>query len=651
VANNKFKKGKANEMDDMVRPFNNPLKTPVKLQTGFSAAKSDALSDLQLMRFEKYEPEPLVGKQSEYYGIVLSIAKRQTTAGESNARMIPAIVTKVRIPVIHTHLPCPRSTEDRSIINMYPDFYVWDPESLGEKQPEIGSIVKVSFDNQNDMGKIFGNGTVKSVVFVNPPGLPGPDYWGNTFADNILDGSGDLIKKCADQRSLNDNAQEGGGQPLGPELPPDMKVSARNPRKLNSPHANLEVQTPITDAVSSELVAPESMERYIQLTKEYDRQKELARRLNQPVPYKSNELRELEMSNVKIAVIPVFGKGGLQTADAIKEGVVKGVQAVAGEESTLGVVTEAVLSTPEFLLQKTVDTIASANPFAEQRRHQANARKALERALAHQNKNRVGYGQNKASATPPNQGIDCSKVYAMSDFASKNLEQYRENIRQLGENEKTWDYPTTDRRIATLHPKLRAKTFDFIKACEAVGIFLRVTSGFRSYEEQNEIYAKGRTVPNNAGKLPGTVVSNARGGQSVHNFGLAFDVVEMWHKGSSMIHYKQPIRDRRGRPTGKVKSIKAQTGFDGKYPEERWQSIGRIAQSFGFFWGFHFSSPKDRPHFQDLMGQKVKQLDKMIKGRGAKMASMRFRESVNLPRPTRKNPKRSTKRMIIYPKV
>ena len=49
------------------------------------------------------------------------------------------------------------------------------------------------------------------------------------------------------------------------------------------------------------------------------------------------------------------------------------------------------------------------------------------------------------------------------------------------------------------------------------GITIKVIAGLRTYEEQNELFAQGRTKP-------GRIVTNARGGFSNHNFGIAFDV-------------------------------------------------------------------------------------------------------------------------------
>lgn len=48
-------------------------------------------------------------------------------------------------------------------------------------------------------------------------------------------------------------------------------------------------------------------------------------------------------------------------------------------------------------------------------------------------------------------------------------------------------------------------------------IEIRVTQGLRSYQEQDALYAQGRTTP-------GRIVTNARGGESWHNFGMAVDV-------------------------------------------------------------------------------------------------------------------------------
>ena len=49
------------------------------------------------------------------------------------------------------------------------------------------------------------------------------------------------------------------------------------------------------------------------------------------------------------------------------------------------------------------------------------------------------------------------------------------------------------------------------------GVDVKYICGTRTYTEQDALYAKGRTAP-------GPKVTNAKGGQSNHNFGIAVDV-------------------------------------------------------------------------------------------------------------------------------
>jgi peptidoglycan L-alanyl-D-glutamate endopeptidase CwlK len=58
----------------------------------------------------------------------------------------------------------------------------------------------------------------------------------------------------------------------------------------------------------------------------------------------------------------------------------------------------------------------------------------------------------------------------------------------------------------------------FVAKCKEQGIEILITSTYRSIQEQDALYAQGRTKP-------GAIVTNARGGYSFHNFGVAFDIV------------------------------------------------------------------------------------------------------------------------------
>lgn len=77
------------------------------------------------------------------------------------------------------------------------------------------------------------------------------------------------------------------------------------------------------------------------------------------------------------------------------------------------------------------------------------------------------------------------------------------------------------KNIATLHPKVQPVMRDFLieakKYFQEKGVEVKVISGNRTWAEQDALYSKGRTTP-------GPKVTNARGGQSNHNFGLAIDL-------------------------------------------------------------------------------------------------------------------------------
>ncbi len=74
------------------------------------------------------------------------------------------------------------------------------------------------------------------------------------------------------------------------------------------------------------------------------------------------------------------------------------------------------------------------------------------------------------------------------------------------------------RKISDLHPVVARKCQDFIDKCEAAGIDVIITSTYRDNEYQAAIYAQGRTKA-------GPIVTNAKPGQSWHQWRVAFDFV------------------------------------------------------------------------------------------------------------------------------
>ena len=143
----------------------------------------------------------------------------------------------------------------------------------------------------------------------------------------------------------------------------------------------------------------------------------------------------------------------------------------------------------------------------------------------------------------------------------------------------TWD-KATDRRIKTLHPLIQCDVANIINEAEAtLGIKFRVSQALRTIAEQDALYAKGRTAP-------GGIVTNAKGGSSYHNYGLAFDVV--------IIRNGQAV-----------------------WKDSGYRKLSSIAQKYGFFWGGNFKSLNDEPHFEKAFGRSTRQHYAAVQGKGS----------------------------------
>jgi len=130
-----------------------------------------------------------------------------------------------------------------------------------------------------------------------------------------------------------------------------------------------------------------------------------------------------------------------------------------------------------------------------------------------------------------------------------------------------------------LVPPAKQRAQAFVEAAKAKGIDLLVTSTYRDNESQAALYAQGRTTP-------GDVVTNAKPGQSWHNYRCALDVVALVN-GKPIWNKKDPI----------------------------WQKIGEIGKSCGLEWAGDWKDFKEFPHFQYTGGLTIAQLQQ-----GAKIA-------------------------------
>ncbi|WP_280637246.1 peptidoglycan-binding protein [Alkalihalobacillus sp. BA299] len=124
-----------------------------------------------------------------------------------------------------------------------------------------------------------------------------------------------------------------------------------------------------------------------------------------------------------------------------------------------------------------------------------------------------------------------------------------------------------------LHPVVRDKAIQLITEGYKQKINGVIISGFRSIEKQNELYEQGRSKP-------GNIVTNAPGGHSYHNYGLAVDIGIL-------------------NPDGKSFNWNDLNAF---------KQLGQIGVSLGFEWGGNWRTFKDYPHFQYTFGLSIKDL-------------------------------------------
>lgn len=135
-----------------------------------------------------------------------------------------------------------------------------------------------------------------------------------------------------------------------------------------------------------------------------------------------------------------------------------------------------------------------------------------------------------------------------------------------------------EKQVLRLNPAIRDKVRKLLKKWFDSGLFVRITEdgNFRTFQQQQEIYNKGRDKNGNVIDKS-KVVTNAKPGQSYHNYGLAFDII--------------PIVNGKGT-----------YNFD-------FSKLKPDAISLGFKWGGDWKKPKtDNPHFEYTFGKSEKEL-------------------------------------------
>lgn len=152
-----------------------------------------------------------------------------------------------------------------------------------------------------------------------------------------------------------------------------------------------------------------------------------------------------------------------------------------------------------------------------------------------------------------------------------------------------------EKSIARLHPQVRGLIRRFINDVYIKHqVQLVIVQDYRTYAQQDALYAKGRTTS-------GSIVTNAKGGQSNHNFALAVDVFPLWNDGKLHMDAKSD-----------KKNI------------EILRKISSVGKSIGLEWGGDWKSIVDNPHFQLKTGKTMSQLRALTESAGGNPLKVKY---------------------------
>jgi len=115
------------------------------------------------------------------------------------------------------------------------------------------------------------------------------------------------------------------------------------------------------------------------------------------------------------------------------------------------------------------------------------------------------------------------------------------------------------RNINDLHKTVKRGCLELKKRLKEHGYDMGISSTYRDFEMQDYLYAQGRT-------RPGNIITNAKGGESIHNYRLAFDIFN--------------------------------NVVNNMYDKIFLDLAGKIGREMGFDWGGDWTSFVDMPHFE-----------------------------------------------------
>lgn len=123
-------------------------------------------------------------------------------------------------------------------------------------------------------------------------------------------------------------------------------------------------------------------------------------------------------------------------------------------------------------------------------------------------------------------------------------------------------------RLDPVHPVLALKVQQILIAMHVLGFPMIVTAGVRTVEEQQALYAQGRTAP-------GAIVTEDDG---------------VTHKSNHQVH-----EDGFGHAVDCAFLVENLPSWDPTHP---WTLYGAVAMKIGLKWGGTWTTPHDLPHVE-----------------------------------------------------
>lgn len=174
------------------------------------------------------------------------------------------------------------------------------------------------------------------------------------------------------------------------------------------------------------------------------------------------------------------------------------------------------------------------------------------------------------------------KAYAQEKTAEVKLKSDQAGLNPLPTEdvaEPIETIPNSDRvslkRIEKLHPKLRNEVKSIYSEILERNVSIRFTDTLRTFEEQTELYAQGRSKK-------GKIVTHAKAGESYHNYGLALDFCLLLNDGKEVSWNRTMDMDND--------------------TQKDWDEVVAVFKHYGWEWGGDWNNFKDYPHFQKSFG-------------------------------------------------